>query len=120
MAATVSVSHKGKIYATQVDLTSTVSSFQAHLEELTSVPIEHQKYLFKGKKASAKSNDTLESFGLKDGVKVQMLGSTVEEVSGLRAVEDQRKRMEQTLRNRETQATVCWTTTILSGLLKII
>lgn len=106
MVATVSISHKGKSYAVQVDLTSTVSSFQAHLAELTSVPIENQKLLFKGKKTSAKGDDALEIFGLKDGTKIQMLGSTVEEIGCLRAVEDEKKRTEQILRNRETQARV--------------
>ena len=106
MAATVSVSHKGKSYTVQVDLTSTVASFRAQLEELTSVPVENQKLLFKGKKVSAKGDDTLEVFGLRDGTKVQMLGSTVEEIGGLRAVEDEKKRTEHILRNRETQARV--------------
>jgi hypothetical protein len=106
MVATVSISHKGKAYAVQVDLTNTVSSFQAQLEELTSVPVENQKFLFKGKKASAKGDDTLGVFGLKGGTKIQMLGSTVEEIGGLRAVEDEKKRTEQILRNRETQTKV--------------
>lgn len=106
MAATVSVSHKGKSCVLQVDLTNTVSSFQSQLEELTSVPVKNQKLLFKGKKVSAKGDDTLEIFGLKDGAKVQMLGSTVEEIGGLRAVEDEKKRTEQILRDRETQTRV--------------
>jgi len=104
MAATISVSHKGKSYNVQVHLTSTVSSFQARLQELTSVPVGNQKLLFKGKKASAKGSDTLEIFGLKGGTKVQMLGSTVEEIGGLRAVEDEKKQAERILRDRETQA----------------
>ena len=115
MASTVSVSHKGKIHAVQVDLTSTVSSFQARLEELTSVPTENQKLLFKGKKASTKGDDTLESFGLKDGTKVQILGPTAEEISTLRAIEDEKKRTEQILRNRETQARVCQITLRFTG-----
>jgi len=110
MSATVSVSHKGKSYAVQVDLTSTVSSFRAQLEELTSVPVENQKLLFKGKRASAKGDDTLETFGLKDGAKVQMLGSTTEEIGDLRAVEDEKNRTEHILRNREAQARVRQTT----------
>ena len=107
MAVTISVSHKGKSYNVQVYLTSTVSSFQEQLQELTSVPVENQKLLFKGKRASAKGNDTLEIFGLKDGTKVQMLGSTMEEIDGLKAVEDEKKQAERILRDRETQARVC-------------
>ena len=106
MTATISVSHKGKSYVIQVDLTNTVSSFQAELEELTSVPIENQKLLFKGKKTLAKGHDTLLSFGLKDGIKVQMLGPTAADISGLRALEDEKKRTDQVLRDRETQARV--------------
>lgn len=106
MAATIPVSHKGKNYAVQVDLTNTVSSFQAQLEELTSVPVDNQKLLFKGKRTAVTTGGTLGSFGLKDGVKVQMLGSTTEDISGLRAVEDEKKRTEQTLRYREIQARV--------------
>ena len=110
MSTNVSISHKGKSYVVQIDLTSTVSSFRAQLAELTSIPVENQKLLFKGKRASAKSDDTLEAFGLKDGTKVQMLGSTAEEIGGLRAVEDEKNRTEQILRNREGQARVLQTT----------
>jgi hypothetical protein len=106
MTVTISISHKGKSYNVQVHSTSTVSSFQTQLEELTSVPVENQKLLFKGKRTSTKGSDTLEMFGLKDGTKVQMLGSTMEEIGGLRAVEDEKKQAEQVLRNRETQARV--------------
>jgi len=121
MVATISVLHKGESYVVQVDLTETVSSFQAQLEELTSVPVENQKLLFKGKKASSKGNGTLEIFGLKDGTKVQMLGSTLKDIGDLRAVEDEKKRMEQVLRNRETQARVRQTTfTSLASRLTVV
>ena len=106
MATAVSVSHKGKSYVIKVGLANTVSSFQAQLEELTSVPVENQKLLFKGKKASVNDDDTLGVFWLKGGTKIQMLGSTVEEIGGLVAVEDEKKRTEQILRNRETQTKV--------------
>ena len=108
--ATVSISYKGKSYNIQVYLESIVSSFQAQLEELTSVPVKNQKLLFKGKKASVKGSDTLESFGLKDGTKVQILGPTMEEIGSLRAMEDEKKQTEQILRNREIQARVRQTT----------
>jgi hypothetical protein len=104
MAASVSILHKGKPYAVQIDITSTVSSFQAQLEELTSAPARNRK-LLNGNKASAKHDYILEVFG-KGGTKIQMLGSTVEEICGLRAAEDEKQRMEQILRNRETQTEV--------------
>jgi len=106
MAATISISHKGKSYNVQAHLTSTIYSFQAQLQELTSVPVENQKLLFKGKRASSKGRDTLEAFGLRDGTKVQVLGSTMEEIGDLRAVEDEKKQAERILRDRETQAMV--------------
>jgi hypothetical protein len=46
---------------------------------------------------SALGNITLEAFDLSDRTKVQVLGS---------AVEDEKKRMEQILRNRDTQTRV--------------
>jgi hypothetical protein len=54
----------------------------------TSVPVWNQELLFKGKKASAKSDDTLEAFGSRGGSKVQMPVFTVEENGDLRAVEE--------------------------------
>ena len=51
-----------------------------------------------------KSGDTLGDY-TKDRTNVQMLGATVEEVGGLVAAED-KKRTEEILRNRETQARV--------------
>jgi hypothetical protein len=56
---------------------------------------------------SARGDDALKAFGLYHRTKVQMLGSAVEEIGGLVAVtEDEKKRMEQIQRNRETQTRV--------------
>jgi hypothetical protein len=58
------------------------------LYDVTSVPPSNQKLLWKGKKAA--SDDTsLTQAGLKDGVKIQMLGSTEQEVGGLQDAEQQ-------------------------------
>ena len=80
MTASVFIPHKGKSHAVQVNLANTDSSFQPQLAEPTSVSVGNQELLFKGKRAFTKGDDTLEVFGLKGGTKVQMLGSTVEEV----------------------------------------
>lgn len=58
-----------------------------------------QKLLWKGKRA-ANDDTTLQQAGFKDGVKVQMLGSTVEEVGGIKAVEDERAKRERIMRER--------------------
>ena len=71
-----------------------------------SVSVGNQKPLFKGGKASAESDHILEAFQLKNGTRVQMLGSTVEDIGGLMAMEDEEKRAEQIQRSRETQARV--------------
>jgi hypothetical protein len=71
-----------------------------------SVSVGNQKPLFKGGKASAESDHTLEAFQLKNGTRVQMLGSTVEDIGGLMAMEDEEKRAEQVQRSRETQVRV--------------
>jgi len=51
-------------------------------------PAQNHKLLFGGNKASARSGDTLNIFGLKDGTKVQITESAVEETGGLRVVGD--------------------------------
>ena len=54
----------------------------------TSGPVWNQGLLFKGKKASAKSDDTLGAPGSRGGSEVQMPVLTVEENGDLRAVEE--------------------------------
>jgi hypothetical protein len=89
VAITVPVLHKDKPNTVQIDLTSTFYSFQVRLEEPMSVPVENQRLLFKEKKASAKDANTLGGFGLKCGTRVQTVGSTVEEIGDLRAVDSE-------------------------------
>ena len=79
MPTTVSISRKGEFYAIQVDLTNTVTSSQTHPAACVGFGWRNQKLLFKGMKVSAKGDTTLEVFGLNDGSKVQVLGSTVED-----------------------------------------
>jgi hypothetical protein len=71
-----SVSHRGATHTLTLPPTTTLSLLQTELEALTGVAPENQKLLFKGKKATAGAESTLAQAGLKDGVKVQMLGST--------------------------------------------
>lgn len=79
----LAVSHRGTVYTIKTRLSDTLASFQSQLEDVTGVAPDGQKLLFKGKKPTkqAAQDVTLTELGLKDGVKVQMLGSTSEGAS---------------------------------------
>lgn len=82
---------------------STLASLYAQLEELTSVPPSLQKLLYKGKKTLG-DDATIAQAGIKDGLKVQMLGSTPQEIGGLKATEDEQQRRNRILRERALKA----------------
>ncbi|KAF7770337.1 hypothetical protein Agabi119p4_6311 [Agaricus bisporus var. burnettii] len=82
------VSFRGQSYPLDLPSDTTLINLQAILHEVTSVPPSNQKLLWKGKKAVG-DDTTLIQAGFKDGVKVQMLGSTEQEVGGLKAAEQQ-------------------------------
>ncbi|KAL6309347.1 WLM-domain-containing protein [Sparassis latifolia] len=94
------VTHRGTAHRLSFLPDTTLAVLQAHLEELTSVPPAHQKLLYKGKNARAADDATILDAGLRYGVKVQLLGSTVQEIGGLRAAEDEHQRRERILRER--------------------
>jgi hypothetical protein len=50
------------------------------------------------------SQMTLLAAGIKDGTKIQMLGSTTEEIGGMHAVENEQKRRDQIMRERALKA----------------
>ena len=117
------VSHRGTTYPLSVLPTSTLSSLQSKLEQLTSVPPELQKLLYSGKKKSAtaqhdesaSSGPTILQAGLKDGMKIQMLGSTTQELEGLKSAEDARKKRDRILRERALKPSVKVNPTLLLG-----
>jgi Ubiquitin family len=101
------VSHRGRTYPLSVLPTGTLSSLQTQLEQLTSVPPGLQKLLYGGRKKSETiqqesggSSLTLLQAGLKDGMKIQMLGSTAQELEGLKAAEDGMKKRDRILQER--------------------
>ena len=102
----LTVTHRGTAHALTLPPDSTLAALQARLEELTSVPPSLQKLLYKGKNSKATQNAevTLAQAGFKDGMKVQMLGSTTQELGGLKAVEDQQRKRDQILRERALKA----------------
>lgn len=108
---TLHVSFRGTTHELSLPLTSPLSALQEQLESLTEVPVAHQKLLYKGKKAqSSKSTakadgevpgeETLESAGLKDGLKVQLLGPTPTEMSELQRAEAENARRERIMAKR--------------------
>lgn len=70
------------------------------------MPPSLQKLLFKGKKSNLQDTDTLAQAGFKTGTKVQMLGSTTEELGRTLAVEGEHQRKERILRERALKAPV--------------
>ena len=78
-----------------------ISTLHAELEKLTEVPPSFQKLLFRGKKiGSGQEGVTLTQAGLRNGVKIQMLGSTVQELDGLNTTESEYHKKERILRER--------------------
>lgn len=103
------VAFRGVPHAISVPPDTTLAELHLLLGELTDVPPALQKLLYKNKK-SLGSNDTeqvtIVQAGLKDGMKVQMLGSTSRELDGLRTVENEHTRVERILRERALKAPV--------------
>lgn len=52
-----------------------LADLSAHLQELTDIPVELQKLVYKGKKATADPQSTLEQAGIQSGVKIMLLGT---------------------------------------------
>ncbi|KAF8347977.1 WLM-domain-containing protein [Amanita rubescens] len=99
----LTVTYRGAQHALSVLPDSTLSALQACLEELTSVPPSLQKLLYKGKKATSTSQDedtTVIEVGLKDGMKIQLLGATMQELGGMKDAENAQRKREKILRER--------------------
>jgi Ubiquitin family len=102
----LTVTHRGTPHSLSLLPDSTLAALQIRLEELTSVPPSLQKLLYKGKKPSSGADDetTLSQAGFKHGMKIQMLGSTTEELGNLQATENEQKRRDRILRERALKA----------------
>lgn len=94
------VSHRSKTYTLSLPPDTPIDTLQTRLQELTSVPNANQKLVYKGKKPSFKGDDTIAEAGLKNGLKVQMLGSTAEELGEMKQVEDEHQRRERIMKER--------------------
>jgi len=103
----LTIVHRGQSYPLSILPDATLAVLQARLEELTSIPPHLQKLLYKGKSPRAQDDNlTLVQVGLKDGMKVQMLGTTTKELDGLNAVEAERQKRDRILRERALKAPV--------------
>ncbi|KAI6164465.1 WLM-domain-containing protein [Pisolithus thermaeus] len=95
------VAFRGDTHRVSLPSDDTVASLCARLEELTQVPPSAQKLLFRGKKIGASQEGvTLTQAGLRDGIRVQMLGSTTQELDALHSTESEHHKKERILRER--------------------
>lgn len=96
----LTVTYRGESHPLSVLPETTLGALQIQLEELTGVPPSLQKLLYKGKKSNVPENATIEQAGLKDEAKVQLLGATAAELGGMHTAENEKRRKEETLRQR--------------------
>lgn len=101
----LTVAFRGTSHTVFLPNDAPLSALHSRLELLTSVPPSLQKLIYKGKKIQHRQDDsdpdpTISQAGLRDGIKVQMLGSTVEELGQLNAADSAHQRKEQILRER--------------------
>ncbi|KAF8147765.1 WLM domain-containing protein [Mycena galopus ATCC 62051] len=109
MADTISltVAHRGVQHRLSVLPDSTLDDLHATLEELTTVPPSMQKLLYKNSPKGAHDElMTLRQAGLKDGTKIQMVGSTLQELDSLQAKEAEERKRNRILRERALKAPV--------------
>jgi hypothetical protein len=95
-----SVSYRGTTHRLALEPDTPLSELEVKLAELTGVPVGLQKLLFKGKKAGTHGDVTMSELGIKNGVKVQMLGATTKELDGLKDVESEQQRRARIMRER--------------------
>jgi len=102
----LTVSFRGKNHSISISPESTLQELHSRIEELTEVPPSLQKLLYKGKKATPSDETTIAEAGLKNGTKIQMLGSTSKELDSMKAVENENQRRERIMRERALKAPV--------------
>ncbi|KAG8952061.1 hypothetical protein FRC00_006957 [Tulasnella sp. 408] len=98
----LTVAYKGTNHNVSLKPEATLAEFQDTLEGLTNVPPSLQKLLYRGKKSLAGEADavTVADVGLKNGLKVTLMGSTNEELTGMRDVERETQRRDEIMRRR--------------------
>ncbi len=94
--------YRGASFPLMLSSATTLGEMQSELEELTSVPPSLQKLLYKGKNIAQnrESDARISSLGLRAASKIQLLGITSAELSGLQATETEQHRIDRILRER--------------------
>jgi len=110
----VTVTFRGTSHTLSIPSDAPLSVLHSRLEAITSVPSSLHKLIYKGKKIQHRQGDsepepTIVQAGLRDGVKIQMLGSTAEELNQLTAADSAHQSKERILRERalKPQVKVC-------------
>lgn len=85
---------------------SSLADLQLLLEDLTSVPPSHQKLIFKGKKAGTDTSVSLHDLGIKNGMKLQMLGTTAATMEQVTAAATENERRASVMKARALKAPV--------------
>ncbi|KAG6908892.1 hypothetical protein DXG01_002870 [Tephrocybe rancida] len=99
------VAYRGTPHTLSLLPESTLSVLQAQLEELTQVPASLQKLLHKGKNLlgpdpSVRNQTTLAQAGFRNGLKIQMMGSTSQELTSMHSTENEQRKRERILKER--------------------
>lgn len=114
----LTINFRGKPHSLSLLPDCTLAHFQSELEKLTEVPPSLQKLLYKGKKQSGSDvaeEVTISQVGIKNGTKIQMIGSTTRELDSMRAVENENQRRDRIMRERATKAPVKVSTSLRSS-----
>jgi hypothetical protein len=92
------VNHGTASFDVSLSSTSTIGDLKHRLYELTSVPVDKQKLLWKGMKRGA---ILLEGSGLKNGSKVTLVGASGDAIQSMHQAEAEASRRAEIMRNRE-------------------
>ena len=113
---TIHVSFRGTTHPITVpSLDTPLEELKEKIEEKTGVSVGMQKLMYKssvkGRGPGARSsiqtaNVTLKEAGMKDGVKVVLMGSMLSEVEAVRDVESEKRRVETLMRERALKPAV--------------
>ncbi|KAK0501665.1 WLM-domain-containing protein [Armillaria luteobubalina] len=102
----ITVAFRGTSHRITLQPQSTLGDLQDELEKVTTVSPSLQKLLYKGKnlKQNRSGQETIVLIGLRNGSKVQMLGTTSEELDGIQLTENEQRRVDRILRERALKA----------------
>ncbi|KAG8744984.1 hypothetical protein FRC10_009092 [Ceratobasidium sp. 414] len=94
------VNHGATGFDVVLSPTSSIDDLKQRLYELTSVPVDKQKLLWKGMKRGAIA---LEGLGLKNGSKITLVGASESAIQSMHQAEADASRRAEIMRNREAR-----------------